>query len=75
MFGKNLQLITKQCQLCHIWVAIRIDPEDIQRHMEGVLVQDAFPYLSHADRELGWLSGICDECWHLLCSENLLDYC
>jgi hypothetical protein len=43
--------------------------------MEGVFVQDAFPYLSPADRELGWLSGLCDCCWHLLCSENSLDYC
>jgi hypothetical protein len=75
MFGQNLQLIAKQCQLCKKWVAIRVDPEDVQRHMEGVFVQDAFPYLSPADRELGWLSGLCDCCWHLLCSENSLDYC
>ena len=56
------------------------DPEDLQRNREhGIYVQDAFvdpdgrPYLTPAELEL-FLSGCCDECWHLLCESDPLAY-
>jgi hypothetical protein len=73
VYGTNLQLITKQCCVCRAWVALRVDPDDLKRHVEGgVFVQHAFigrdgkSYLSSSEREL-FLSGVCGECWSLLC--------
>lgn len=75
MFGQNLQLILRECRMCHKWVAIRLDLDDLARHeCEGVFVQDAFvdssgrPYLSSADREMV-LSAVCNDCWTLLCPD------
>jgi hypothetical protein len=52
---------------------LRVDAEDVARHDQGVYVQTAFPYLPPELREL-WISGVCGECWPLLCSSNPLDY-
>jgi hypothetical protein len=52
MFGEKLQLITKQCCVCKKWTALRVDPDDLERHREGLFVQHAFvdrmgrPYLT-----------------------------
>ena len=53
MFGEELKLITIQCSVCKQMIALRVDPEDLQRHREqGVYVQHAFvdrrgkPYLT-----------------------------
>ena len=73
MFGENLQLITLRCGVCKRWVALRVDPEDLERHIDGGLfVQHAFvrrdgtAYLSSSEREL-FLSRCCGGCWDLLC--------
>jgi hypothetical protein len=67
MYGKNLQLITLRCGVCKRWVALRVDPDDLARHLhDGVLVQDALPYLDASTRELV-LSAVCSRCWDLLC--------
>ena len=80
MFGEERKLITIQCSVCKKVIAMRVDSEDLYRHMrDGVFVQHAFvdrtgkPYLTAAEREL-FLSGCCGECWHLLCPSNLLAY-
>ena len=79
MYGENRKLMTLRCVVCKRWVALRVDPEDIQRHAAGVLVQHAFadrdgvPYLDASLREL-WISGVCGECWPLLCSPNRINY-
>jgi hypothetical protein len=80
MFGEKLELITMRCCTCQKWTALRLDPEDLDRHRkEGVFVQHAFvdragrPYLTAAEREL-FLSGCCEECWDLLCPSNPLAY-
>jgi len=47
--------------------------------IQWAYVQHAFvdrtgkPYLTTAEREL-FLSGCCDECWHLLCPSDLQAY-
>jgi hypothetical protein len=59
MHGAKLELITLRCVNCGRWVALRVDPGDLDRHLRhGVFVQDAFidrdgtPYLSPSEREL-----------------------
>ena len=72
--------MTLPCVICGKHVALRVDLDDLDRHLRhGVFVQDAFvgrdgrPYLSAGEREL-FLSGCCEGCWSLLCSPNPLDY-
>ncbi len=82
MYGEKLELITLRCCVCKQWVALRVDPEDLARHVrDGVYVQDAFinadgrPYLSAAERELfPACSGTCEACYSLLCSSDRLAY-
>ncbi len=80
MFGENLKLMTLQCCTCQKWTALRVDPEDLERHMrQGVFVQHAFvdragrSYLTAGEREL-FLSQCCNDCWHLLCASDPLAY-
>lgn len=79
MFGENLQLITIQCCVCKKWVAMRVDPEDLASHEQGIFVQYTFvrrngkPYLTAAEREL-FVSECCDNCYHLLCPSDPLAY-
>ena len=79
MYGEKLQLITLRCPCCLKWVALRVDPEDVERHRkDGVYVQDAFveragkPYLSASEREL--FLTVCSGCWDLLCPSSPLAY-
>ena len=53
MYGTNLQLFILRCRVCHRWIAVRVDPDDLRRHYyDGVYVQHAFPYLSfHINRD------------------------
>ena len=79
MFGENLKLIAVQCIVCRTFIAMRLDEEDLARHNAGVLVQVAFtdragvPYLNAGEREL-FISGVCNECWPLLCPASPLEY-
>lgn len=75
MGGEKLELIAMRCCVCRKWIALRVDPDDLERHRSGVLVQHAFvtcdgePYLGAAEREL-FVSGVCGDCWPLLCESN-----
>jgi hypothetical protein len=74
MYGTNLQVIALRCCVCRQWVALRVDPDDLERYVNGMLVQFAFtkrngtPYLSPAEREL-FISACCGSCWDLLCAD------
>jgi hypothetical protein len=77
MHGRNLStLITLRCVVCGRHVAIRLDADDLERHLDGVFVQDAFtnengvPYLSPAEREL-FITAVCGSCWSLLCPDPI----
>ena len=38
MFGENLEVtVVKRC-LCQKWVAVRVDPEDVERVRQGKLL-------------------------------------
>ena len=69
VFGKNLELVATQCVVCKKFFAIQVDREDLALWRDGVLAQDAMPYLSPADRELLCLSNICGTCWNQLCPD------
>lgn len=78
MYGEKLELITLQCCVCKQWIALRVDKDDVDRHVRGgVFVQHAFarrdgtPYLSSSEREL-FLSRCCAACWALLCVDPVL---
>ena len=79
MYGINLQVIALRCCVCRKWVALRVDPDDLERHVNGMLVQLAFadcngtPYLSPAEREL-FISACCGSCWSLLCPASPTAY-
>ena len=75
MFGeKKTKLVLVECTYCHKIQVVRIDPDDGERHANGVFVQFAFvdrdgtPYLSPAEREL-FISACCGSCWDLLCAD------
>jgi hypothetical protein len=82
MFGEKLKLMTMQCCVCEKWIALRVDPDDLELHTKhGVFVQDAFvdrkgkPYLTAAERELfPACSGCCPACYELLCPSDKLAY-
>jgi len=77
--NQRTQLLTPRCVVCGKVVALRVDPEDVERWRSGVFVQDAFadqsgtPYLDAASREL-LISGTCGDCYALLCSPDPLRY-
>ena len=80
MFGEKRELMTLQCCVCKKWTALQVDRGDLRRHLEdGVFVQHAFvhrdgtPYLCAAEREL-FISGCCNDCWHLLCPSEEMAY-
>jgi len=74
VYGETRQVIAIQCCVCGQWIALRLDKDDLDRHLHrGVLVQDAMPYLSASDRELV-LSRLCESCWSLLCPSDPLAY-
>jgi hypothetical protein len=51
--------------VCNRWYVVRVQSADLHRYHDGVLAQDAFPYLSPEYREL-LISGTCPDCWDLL---------
>lgn len=51
-----------ECQRCHKTKTITCKGADLFKYHNGAYVQDAFPYLSAGDRELLFISGICDDC-------------
>lgn len=81
MYGEKLELITRQCCVCGKHVAMRVDMDDLARHLGGTFVQDSFvrrdgtPYLSDSERELfPACSGVCADCYSLLCLSDRLAY-
>lgn len=56
-------LITKVCITCGQVVDILVNKEDYDLYKQGIVkVQDAFPYLKPAEREM-LISGICGDCF------------
>lgn len=49
--------------------SITVEQNDMSRYLFGTLIQDAFPYLSAAEREV-CISGMDAEDWKEMCSES-----
>lgn len=45
---------------------VTVNGPDLFDYNQGAFVQDAFPYLSAADRELLFMTGICGTCFDRL---------
>lgn len=58
-----------ECQMCHTLVDLWVEPEDITAYTLGGMVQDVFPYLTPAEREL-IISGTCGPCFDYLFGES-----
>ena len=59
---KDLSVVTK-CPFCGYMNEIKVNEADYYDWKDGVLAQDAFPYLSDDERE-ALISGICVPCWN-----------
>jgi hypothetical protein len=64
--NQRTQFLTPRCVVCGKVVALRVDPEDVERWRSGVFVQDAFAYLSAAEREM-LISATCGDCYGRMC--------
>ena len=74
LHGNNRnQLIVLRCRVCGKWVALRVDPDDLAAHNNGVFIQNAMPYLAPELREL-LISSTCPDCWAVLCPSDPLAY-
>jgi hypothetical protein len=51
-----------RCNLCRTVAVVKVHKDDYIDWHEGRHAQDAFPYLSAADREL-LISSTCGTCW------------
>lgn len=56
---------TIPCPQCGKSTEIEVQAVDLRRYNQGAHIQEAFPYLSAADRER-LLSGICGDCFDTL---------
>ena len=54
-----------ECRHCNEWHEFDVNESDLEAWKLGKKIQDAFPYISAAQREL-MLSGLCEECWEKL---------
>lgn len=54
--------VVTQCPFCGRGNEVEVNEIDYFDWQDGMLAQDAFPYLSADEREK-LISGICGECW------------
>ncbi len=62
-------VIPTQCRRCRQVVEVLVNLEDFHRWQDGMLIQDALPYLSADEREI-LLSRICGPCFDAMFSEE-----
>lgn len=65
---KTVKYIVK-CQWCNSKHELDILPDSWQAYKDGVLMQNAFPYLSADEREL-LISNTCGECYDSMFGES-----
>lgn len=63
---KNLITIkTPKCFVCGKGSMVTLNAEKAKKWLEGMFIQDAFPDMTKAEREL-LISGTHEECWNTL---------
>lgn len=55
---------------CNELKEVTVNGSDLFDYNQGKFIQDAFPYLSTADREFLCMSGICGTCWDKIFSNE-----
>lgn len=58
----NREPFDVQCRQCHMIRTVQISREDFSQWQDGVLIQNAMPYLTPGEREL-LISRICEPCF------------
>lgn len=56
-------LMTKPCFYCGDSALIAVSDSDLERYINGALIQEAFPEMSIVDREM-LISGTHEACWN-----------
>ena len=74
---RDFEIVTT-CPFCKAEHYVMVADDDYAAYLEGMLAQDAFPYLSADEREL-IMTGICPACWDKMwnadeCSSEDVDY-
>lgn len=59
---RDLEILC-ECPFCGKVNSVMVVADDYAAYLEGMLIQDAFPYLSADEREL-IMTGICPACWN-----------
>lgn len=59
---KDLIEVTKTCPICGKQNTVKVHPVSMMAYENGALLQDAFPSLTPAEREI-IKTGICSDCW------------
>lgn len=54
--------VVTQCPFCGRGNEVEVNEADYWDWDDGMMAQDAFPYLSAAEREM-LISGVCPTCW------------
>lgn len=59
-----------ECLSCGDVDSVDVRFDDLVARKQGALVQDAFPYLTLAQREFHFQSHICPTCWDRMFGED-----
>ena len=73
--AKTLSEFDVACRMCGEWHTVTANERDVCNWQDGVLIQEAMPYLNADEREL-LISGTCPVCWIEMCgiAENDIDF-
>lgn len=63
-------IIRKECIECGEESFASITSKEYDLYQRGAFASQAFPNLTAGERELFFLSGICDICWDILFAED-----
>ena len=58
--------LSRSCPNCGKICSVQVHEKDLLKWKAGMLVQNAFPYLTADEREVIFLSGFCNKCWDSL---------
>lgn len=62
MPNKTVTVTTKPCPICRKTTDLVLDFDQAMRYQQGALIQNAFPDMDAAEREL-LITGMCSPCW------------
>lgn len=57
----NIVKLNNRCPMCGKVSSVSVNETDVNKYMNGGLVQNCFPYLNIVEREI-LISGTCKEC-------------